>query len=1255
MDQIALSLVEPIVSPIVDRLKNAALAYFGGDITEKELRHLQNIIIPKIKAGLLVAEAKNVAELQPYLVTLKEAAYEAEDMLDMYEYRRLKDQVSSAPKFIKTLKKTARAVFAPFSLKTELKNTMENLITIADGIDKFSSIISNFPNQDPLKRQQQPASVSSPSSPIFGRDLQCSSIVDMLISSANEPSTSSGRRIPVLAIYGIGGAGKTTLAQSIYNDSRVVEHFDKTMWVHVSRIFDAHAITKKIIESIQGECPHVENFDVLQSKLKDMLKSKKILLVLDDVWCRDKERWDQMLIPFNKVGEMGSRILITCRAEEVTSKLGVDHSFPLAEVEDDDCLSILMHYSFGDAKKEINDPQLLELAREIVKKLSKSPLAARMVGSSLRGKGVEYWEQTLQRGDMLKDTLGALYWSFEMLPPYLQRCFALCSLYPKGYRIEKLEDFIRLWIAQGFIEVPSNSTVTLEDEAMRYFNELLSNSFFQKNIDTDGEAYYGMHDLLHDLAEKVSKDYCFRIEDDRQRIPANVMHLSALSYKDISSHLPDIFKLVNLRTLIIVDSWPIEHNDISGFVQQVFMKFKKLRMLYLGGQYAKVIKLDKSIGGLKLLRYLRMGAAVEELPESLGKLYHLQFLVIDISIKNKVPQEFNKLINLRCMGRGDKITASKKQFGIGQLKNLQQLRGTLSIDGLENVKDKAEASEALLKEKKHVDRLELHWKRRSLERDGSMDAEVLEGLQPHRNLGALKLDGYNGVRLPIDLERLHSLEIVDCRNLQQISSLPSMLGRLVIRGCPNLSEVPLLPLGLRELTVHGCPKLVQLQPHVSSRLEELDLEDCGGGVETILSNMSLLCNDGENGSSSSIEGVGFVLRRLRITRCSILGENEKELCLDKLKTSLTHLELIGLPWLTSALLGPNLTAVEDVRIKNCENLRSIGNSLVSSSSLKSLRITNCPRLTVQQQQPDDHRGGGVMERLYVKGCPELTWLWNLNCFTSVRELRVTGCPKLTLIKSGGGGGGGGDDSLSPMPSSSSSSPLEMVTIDDLSLLTAALRRESLCLNSLWSLAIVCSTEHDKPLTAEQEELFQHHLTSLTELWFYNCGGLPSLAANLENISSLRKLDIGDCPKIESLPNLPASLETVYIRDCPKIESLPNLPASLVELYIWNCPKIESLPNLPASLRVLAIDGCPKIESLPNLPASLRVLAISDCPKIESLPNLPASLETVDIRGCPKIESLPNLPASLEHVDIWGGCHPRLKEKYGNDEKIRFQD
>ncbi|CBI29753.3 unnamed protein product, partial [Vitis vinifera] len=63
----------------------------------------------------------------------------------------------------------------------------------------------------------------------------------------------------------------------------------------------------------------------------------------------------------------------------------------------------------------------------------------------------------------------------------------------------------------------------MEKVGEHYFDELLSKSFFQKSVSE--KSCFVMHDLIHDLAQYISREFCIRIEDDKvQEISENTRH-----------------------------------------------------------------------------------------------------------------------------------------------------------------------------------------------------------------------------------------------------------------------------------------------------------------------------------------------------------------------------------------------------------------------------------------------------------------------------------------------------------------------------------------------------------------------------------------------------------------------------------------------------------------------------------------------------------------------------------------------------------
>jgi len=644
-----------------------------------------------------------------------------------------------------------------------------------------------------------------PKEEVIGRKDEKKAVIKLLLNSDMKEDVS------IIPIVGIGGLGKTTLAQYVYNDEEVQTYFDLRLWACVSDPFDMKTIVVKLIESATKKRPESLEMDPLQSELQLKISGKLYLLVLDDVWNANPTRWSS-LKNLLVGGLRGSKVLITTRIERVAKLTGTISPYRLGGLSESNSWNLFKKMAFKDGEEPKN-PKLIEIGREIVQKCAQVPLAIRSIGSLLYFKNSEDDWLYFKNNELYKitqednDIFPILKLSYDHLPLHLKQCFAFCCLFPKDFEIE-VQLLIQLWIAQGFIHSSARSS-RLEDVGREYFMDLLWRSFFQ---DVEGNEYGDietckMHDLIHDLAQSIAGNKC-TISD-----PLLKAHEMSMLFPTTASHKP------------------INDTLISSF--------KCLRALNLSR--SNIQEVPNSIGNLKRLRFLELSwnEDIKILPNSITKLHNLQTLRLDFCCGLKeLPKDTRNLISLRHLALYEcrslthmphglrNLTAlqtltlyslgKKKSFfpkqngGLGDFDGLDELRGQLHIKGLEHLRcSPVEAKAANLERKQHLRILKLEWDPYiedgydwdmaiandeqlqqewepnveayyDWDKEIASDEQLLQNLQPHVNLKQLIITGYAGVRLSSwvsSSSNLVSIFIYSCkwcRHIPPLYLLPSL-------------------------------------------------------------------------------------------------------------------------------------------------------------------------------------------------------------------------------------------------------------------------------------------------------------------------------------------------------------------------------------------------------------------------------------------------------------------------------------------------
>ncbi|KAL2920978.1 putative disease resistance RPP13-like protein 1, partial [Bienertia sinuspersici] len=418
------------------------------------------------------------------------------------------------------------------------------------------------------------------------------------------------------------------------------------------------------------------------------------------------------------------------------------------------------------------------------------------------------------------------------LGAHLKKCLAYCSLFPRDFDFKK-DNLVQLWMAKGFLL--RQGIRSLEQIGCEYFDELLWRSVFRLSHLCDQETpTYKIHEYVHRYAEILASDTFYRFEKDdwSSSIPRHkkARHLSLLCDSIKLPFFKEIEKCDGLRTLLLLS----EHGTkVDQVPYSLFQKLELLRVLDLS--CTDINELPESLGRLKHLRYLDASQTnLQRLPKSASELHGLQVLKLrDCSDLLELPKNLKNLTNLihldvdmkglRCMPQSIGtlnhlktlpafIVGKKEGYRITELKNLKHLCGTVSLSGLDNVKDGAEAKEAMMSDKPFVKRMELQWSRRV--RDESIAMDVLAAIQPHRSLKELHIINYGGLDFPAWLTSpscmlnaacpsFGILQLEDCPNLCSMQSLIHMnsLQTLEIKRCPQLNSLPGLPASLQSLII----------------------------------------------------------------------------------------------------------------------------------------------------------------------------------------------------------------------------------------------------------------------------------------------------------------------------------------------------------------------------------------------------------------------------------------------------------------------
>ncbi|EEC68159.1 hypothetical protein OsI_36098 [Oryza sativa Indica Group] len=570
--------------------------------------------------------------------------------------------------------------------------------------------------------------VPIPRTNVVGRVQETRMLVDKLTGKGISGPGMTGQNVEVIAIVGMGGIGKTTLAREIFTNDMIQGKFDKRLWITISKGNNSISLLQQVIQGLGCEHEGIRDSAVLEHIISSEVRRKKVFLVMDDVW-EARGVVDIFKKSFVGNAQAGSRILITTRSKQVAQEMQAAIVHEVSKLSSEDSRSLFLQCFLYHSL--IPKDHVISCDKVVHMWIAEGFVGADATSELPEVLGMKYYKELVAR---------------HLLEPVDEY---------DGQGHYKMDNLVHTF-AKNVVE--SESLVVEEgEENPEPFD--VEEGHIRRSWAAKEKIEWKAPKELHSLRTLI--------------IIGNVI-VQASTGRTLSS-------LSRLRTL------HVNKNEHVHILLDSLHHMKHLR--YLDLSYTDALALPNDIGEMKFLQYICLQGCKKlvKLPKSIVELHKLRYLNISETKIKSIPEEgFGGLKNMVSLhGFPSQMMESviaKDWCSLGELKYMSQLMH-LALEGLENCASGSMASLAKIDDKKNLASLRLSCTSR-LSVNGEVDKETVEEvfdqLCPPPKLQELNIKGFFGARLPrwLIFTNLAELRVLKLDNLVCCNQLPSTLWQL---------------------------------------------------------------------------------------------------------------------------------------------------------------------------------------------------------------------------------------------------------------------------------------------------------------------------------------------------------------------------------------------------------------------------------------------------------------------------------------------